>query len=158
MCNQGIDGLWDLERWYMKCGRSRNQILTTPVLFNVRPALLAYALQSEYFFVFMMQKERKGWIWERNKDSRINKTGGRHFKRLWGKDTFSLLPCPLLSEKKPKHDFINAFVLIFPAKSHVVLRALRVMHFQSGTSDPFELTWNTRRQMEKQILILASWQ
>lgn len=140
----------------MKCGRNRNQILTTPVLFNVRSALLAYPLQSEYFFEFMIQKERKGWNWERNKHSRINKRGRRHFKRPLGKDIFSFLPCPLMSEKN--HDFMNVFVLIFPANSHVVLRALRVVYFQSGNIDPFELTWNTRRQMEKQILILASWQ
>lgn len=35
---------------------------------------------------------------------------------------------------------MNVFMLIFPANSHVVLHALRVVYFQSGTIDPFELT------------------
>lgn len=52
-------------------------------------------------------------------------------------------------------DFINVFMSIFLVDSQVVLSALRVTHFRSGTSDPFELTSNTRRQMVKQILILA---
>lgn len=40
---------------------------------------------------------------------------------------------------------MNTYMLIFPSNSHVVLHALRVTHFQSGDSDPFELTCNIRK-------------
>lgn len=40
---------------------------------------------------------------------------------------------------------MNTYMLIFPSNSHAVLCALRVMHFQSGDSDPFEFTCNIRK-------------